>query len=190
MKNKIVLFLLISAFLISLVFIPVVFTQDDDHHGHDALTESQCHNPTEHLVIPAVHQIDGKLSFGEDVQTVSKGACVMVHFINPYGILHDLTIDADESINFEGIHVALKNSTAGLNETNQQIVNIQMPDDDVTLKFYCSVEGHEEAGMIGQLIVGEGSPEASAPGFEFLPLILGLITSVIIGIIVRNKRKA
>ena len=62
-----------------------------------------------------------------------------------------------------------------------------MPDEDVTLKFYCSVDGHEEAGMVGKLVVGDGSPEASAPGFEFLPLILGLMAAFVIGSILRKK---
>lgn len=183
MKNKIVTYILIIAFLISMASVSLVIAQD--HHDHDEITTSQCDTPTEHIVSPSVHEPDGKLSFGGDKQVVTKGACVMVHFINPHDTLHDLTIDEDASISFEGVHLSLKNSTDGLNGTNQNIVNIQMPDADVTLKFYCSVSGHETAGMVGKIVVGEGSPEAAASGFEFFPLILVFIVSIVLV----NKKK-
>ena len=153
-----------------LLITPVITDKTDDHdddHDHDDISESQCENTTEHRVIPSVHLTNGKLSFGANELKVSKGACVMIHFVNPYDTLHDFVIDPISNIDFEGIHLVLENSTNGLNGTNQHIVNIQMPNEDISLEYYCSVIGHKEAGMVGKLIVGNGTPESSVPGFEF-----------------------
>lgn len=37
------------------------------------------------------------------------------------------------------------------------------PDADITLPFHCHVPAHDKAGMVGELIVGEGGAPASAP---------------------------
>ena len=37
------------------------------------------------------------------------------------------------------------------------------PDEDITLEFHCHVPTHEQLGMLGELIVGEGGKEEHAP---------------------------
>ncbi|OLS21759.1 MAG: hypothetical protein HeimC3_33900 [Candidatus Heimdallarchaeota archaeon LC_3] len=185
MKIKTIFIIGILIMSIFLLITPTITGNADDHdddHDHHDITESQCDNSTEHRVIPSVHLTNGELSFGANELKVSKGACVMIHFVNPYDTLHDFVIDPVSNIDFDGIHLVLENSTAGLNGTNQHIVNIQMPDEDISIEYYCSVTGHKEAGMIGKLIVGNGSPETALPGFD-LGIIFSLFFLFIAGFI-------
>ena len=56
------------------------------------------------------------------------------------------------------------------------------PDEDVTLDFHCHVPTHEQLGMLGQLIVGEGGKpparEASPPGTARLFEGIGSVIAV------------
>lgn len=179
MKNKLGLLLFMSVLFFSLAIVTTTIAQDDHHH--DDLSIDQCDNPTLHVVVNTVHYADGSLTFGDDEIRVSKGSCVMLHYINPYDSLHDFVIDPDTDSGFEGIHLALENSTAGIDGTNQHIVSIQMPDMDITLEYYCSVAGHKEVGMFGKLIIGDGSPDGSVPGFDLVVIGIGFISIFLIG---------
>ena len=59
-----------------------------------------------------------------------------------------------------------------------ETINVTTPDLDKTLKFYCSVDGHEPT-MHGNIIIGEGSSEDSGlPGFELFLAFTAMLTLV------------
>ena len=74
------------------------------------------------------------------------GECVNFVFINEDAILHDITIDA--TANFSGLFLEAK-----ANEMDSKI--IRMPNNTMSLEFYCSVPGHRAAGMKGTFIIAE-----------------------------------
>ena len=102
--------------------------------------------------------------------TVSKGACVAVSFYDSDSVDHAFTIDANSANNVTAFNIYI---TQG----QTKVSNFQAPNKDVTIKFYCSVPGHEQNGMYGSLTVGNGSSSKSSPGFEMVPLLFGLFVT-------------
>lgn len=135
----------------------------------------ECTTPTETRVIGVV---SGDLKFNVSSVTMPKATCVEVIFVNSDATEHDLTaLDADGE---EWIHMDVSNTPEdeGTGEGQGQGIGTHYymtPDEDITLEFYCEVEGHKELGMFFELIIGEGSTE-EAPGFTLPLVIVGFLS--------------
>lgn len=98
---------------------------------------------------------------------VASGSCVEVTFENSSTLDHDFTV-VDDTVDPEEelIHM----DTPPGDTTNHFW---RMPERDVSLKYFCEVEGHRESGMEGNFIIGEGS--GGLPGFEAPLAFAGLM---------------
>jgi uncharacterized cupredoxin-like copper-binding protein len=174
MKNNLKFVFLVSLFLIAstttLNSHNIIAQEDHDDHG----AENECHDPTETVMI---NTHEGDLAFDKSEIKVTKGACVMFMFMNTQDQPHDFTIIKEDG--HEWAHLHLDNSvdnSSGQGE-GRRMIHLQMPDEDITLKYVCTVSGHEAAGMKGELVVGEGSPEEDEgllPGFGVYTTIITL----------------
>ena len=148
----------------------------DAHSGADEHTDGDLHTPVEHD--PEVYAyleaapkdslflVDmSQLSFTPGVLEVKAGEVIEIAIQNTEATLHDFTIDkvdADIHISYLGgtgqhehaeaakdadIHFALTEAGSGIVH-----LKIHEPGEYV---FYCSVPGHQAAGMEGTLIVTE-----------------------------------
>ncbi|MHA2366098.1 MAG: plastocyanin/azurin family copper-binding protein [Candidatus Hodarchaeales archaeon] len=160
----------------TIIFFTLPVSVDEDH-GHASQTEDQCSTPSEELTITAIQNEDGSLAYDKQEYKISRGACVEITFKNPYDILHDFSLEEDHEKDFDGFHIAIANKTA-INGTDSTSVHIQFPDSDITYDFWCTVISHREAGMESKLIIGKGT--TTAPGFEFMIVLLGLFITTIV----------
>ena len=103
------------------------------------------------------------LSFTPDVLEVKAGEVVEIAIQNPEATLHDFTIDevdADVHISYlggTGLHGHEEQAKAAdvhfaLTEAGSGIVHLKIHEPGEYV-FYCSVPGHQAAGMEGKLIV-------------------------------------
>lgn len=136
---------------------------------------SHCTDPT---VWIEIYSEPVAFAYDKNELRVPRGVCVQLTFYNPsLTIEHDFTVDADGVEGIKRIHVSILDKNDGNGVDN---FNFTTPDADVTFKFYCTVQGHEAAGMRGKLIVGEGSPEEDSPGFGFYLAITAFIGMVLL----------
>lgn len=168
--------LIFSIFFVVLMFASASTTQASSSGSNSV---DACTDPTQTVEIVADPSNDGSLKYDKTEITLDKNACVKIRFVNKSITTdHDLTVDAGSD--FDGVYLWLKNNTDGVDGGDYVEVNVQTPDADVTLEFYCQVSGHREAGMFGDFIIGEGG---SLPGFSFglaLVSLLGLAAVPII----------
>ena len=160
--------IIVSLFLIAAASFTTtthVAIAQEDHEGHD--DGNECDNPSQQMMIDT-HSTD--VAFDKTELKVDKGACVMFMFKNTQLIEHDFTILRTNGSEWTHLHLA----NSGDNETGPapglRVIHLQMPDEDVTFKFVCTVTGHEALGMRGNLLVGEGSPsdDDGLPGFGLI----------------------
>ena len=111
----------------------------------------------------------------------------MFMFKNTQDVEHDFTILKDGD---EWAHLHLDNSLDNTTGPSPglRVIHLQMPDEDVTFKYVCTVTGHEAAGMKGDLVVGDGSSEDDAPGFGFVSAFAGIIALFALTPILRRKK--
>ncbi len=175
-------FILIGVLLFSVLLLSnSAVVAQDDHHEDDT---EQCTDPTQTVEIVADPDADGSLNYDKTEIILDKNACVKIIFKNKAVITaHDFTTDAVADDGFEGIHVHMENNTDGHEGTDTKEFHLKTPDLDVTYKFYCSVTGHEEAGMYGDMIIGEGS---SLPGFTLSFALIPLFFLALLPIIRRK----
>ena len=106
------------------------------------------------------------LSFTPDVLEVKAGEVVEIAIQNSEATLHDFTIDkvdADVHISYlggTGLHGHEEQAKAAdvhfaLTEAGSGIVHLKIHEPGEYV-FYCSVPGHQSAGMEGKLIVTQG----------------------------------
>ena len=124
-----------------------------------------CETPTEWLNITMMNRkfmVDGAEL---KTVTVGKNACLGMMTENHDNEEHDFTVkDGDDEV----IHMDTP--------ANGSIIHYwQLPDDDLTLEFFCEVEGHADEGMKGEFIIGDGG---GLPGFE-LPLVFVALAAMI-----------
>ena len=162
----------------------------------------ECDTPTASF---AVQSVQGELKFNITELKVPKNTCIKMTFFNPSDVEHDFTIEYNDE---EWIHMdaIFADDDEGLNSTsgtyyfgypeNKTTMEEQgkgvathfymTPNEDITLTAFCEVEGHQDAGMEFDFVVGDGSPAAS-PGFE-LPIFLFSI--FIVGVVSTLYRKS
>lgn len=157
---------------------------EDHHDEHEGANE--CHDPTETLMI---NTHDSDTAFDKTELEATKGACVMFMFMNTQVNEHDFTIIRSNGTEWTHLHLdnALDNSTGPAPGT--RMIHLQMPDEDITFNFECTVQGHADLGMKGKLVVGEGSPsdDSFLPGFGFYSVFLGLFTLMIAVPMIRRR---
>lgn len=131
----------------------------EDHAGTEG-----CETPTQFISITADPDADGSILFDKTELTVDKDTCVELTFYNKSpAVEHDFTVDANAEIGIAEIYVLIMNNTDGHEGADFKKVTFQTPDVDETVEFYCSVAGHLELGMFGDLVIGGGD---GIPGFE------------------------
>ncbi|MFW9929960.1 MAG: plastocyanin/azurin family copper-binding protein, partial [Candidatus Thorarchaeota archaeon] len=152
---------------------------------------AECANPTEVIGIEAGTQAEpDKVAFNTTELHASKNTCVQLRYKNwSSTTIHDFVIEEHEDSGFEGMDFDVDNNTVEFGYgPGWNAYNFTTPNKDVTLTFFCEQPGHQDLGMEGKLIVGEGSP-ASSPGFE-LPIFLASFVVVATVITTIRKRKA
>lgn len=90
--------------------------------------------------------IDGAINPDLHVQP---GQVVQVNLVNADGAQHDW---AAPELN------AMTDIVTGKGASSSTVFRV---DTDGTFEYYCTLPGHKAAGMVGNIIVGEGSPEAA-----------------------------
>lgn len=174
------LFIMAAATFTTTVHVAVA----QDEHDQHGVTE--CDTPTQTIDISTVDGTD--LKFDKTELKATKGACVMIRFFNVKAFEHDFTLEKEDGTQWTHLHLdnSLDNETGPAQ--GMRMVHLQMPDEDKTFEFYCSVNGHKAAGMKGNFVVGEGSPsEDDSPAFGLITAFAGLIALMAIAPILRRK---
>ena len=179
---KILLFT--GVFLVSMSFVstPTVV------HAAD---RPQCTSPTAFVDIGAAASGDDQdVSFNVTKLEVPKNTCVGIRMRNSAPTqVHDIVVEPNDGDGFTGVDMDVDNSTAtypvGLGPGVNQF-NVTTPDKDVTYEFFCEQPGHKDAGMVGDFIVGKGSP--AAPGFELPVVLVSLVFVTIVATTWKRKR--
>lgn len=150
---------------------------EEEAGDHEAL--DHCDNPTTEVTITGGS--GDQIIYDKNEYKVPKATCVELIFINLSPTEHDVSIDEHHG-EFEEVHIHLANNTDGHDADGVKSMHILTPDEDTEFNIYCSVVGHQAAGMEAVLIVGEGNPEDESflPGFEFLGLFLAMSSLVMI----------
>ena len=139
-----------------------------DHH-HDEDTEA-CEVPNEFLTVTGYTSPDGHF-FDKEEYHVNKGVCLGITFENQSPLEHDMNIDEVQGDNgIEAVHIHLMSDQAGPKMDGKDSFNVTIPDFDTEFDIFCTVPGHQDAGMQAKLIVGAGAPdeENKLPGFGFI----------------------
>lgn len=147
-----------------------------------ATTGNQCSTPTQKVTISTVDN-GATLGFNPNSINVNKGACVAVTLVNPSNHTHDFDIAASENAGMTTVHVPFP--TDGSNVTT----NVQFPNKDMKVIFYCDISGHRAAGMVGTFIVGTGKSGGFLPGFELPMTIIAFLSMVAVVPLVRKYKK-
>ncbi len=163
-------------FIISFLALVMVFTSTQSVVV-TAATEgpNDCDDPTQFVTIKADKV---KIAFDLKEIKVDKDTCVQLTFVNlSPATPHDFSVDADADSGFPEVYVYIENNVGGINGTDTKTINFKTPNVDVTLEYYCSITGHRDGGMYGDLIIGNGT---EAPGFEisFAILALGALVAI------------
>ena len=85
---------------------------------------------------------------------VAEGAIVQINLVNGDGATHDISVPD------------FKASSNQLNTKGASTTIVFKADKKGEFKYICSLPGHVQAGMIGQILVGEGAAKAKALGAE------------------------
>lgn len=162
--------ILIISLLSVLIFGTAISSAQEDHEMHTGTME--CTTPDRMIMITTA---DTGFSFNTTTLNAVKGECLMIMFKNLQTSEHDFVINYANGTEWFGLHVMSNTEVTGDLPAGVKMAHLQIPDEDVTLDFYCSVgDGlHQNSGMEGEFVIGDGSPsEDGIPGF-------GLITSFV-----------
>jgi uncharacterized cupredoxin-like copper-binding protein len=186
LKRKIETLFLLTLFIIGYAMVNTTHKVAAHEHEEHEGAANECHDPTETLMISTAAS---GLVFDKTELKATKGACIMVMFMNTQDVPHDFTMNRANGSEWTHLHLdnSLDNNTG---TPGQNMVHLQMPDEDLTLDFWCSVNGHRGAGMEGKFVIGEGSPEDDEgflPGFGVLTALMGLFTLLIAIPKLRNR---
>lgn len=176
--------LLIILLILSLAIVAPTVAQDQDH---DSATIEECTTPTESVTIKA--EATGA-AFNTTQIKASKGACLKLTFINAAtSDQHDFTLERANGSTW--VHMHLMNSSMDPfgDGPGKGISYLQMPNEDLTLSYFCSVTGHQAAGMEGTLIIGKGSSSGFLPGFDMLTTFLAISFLLITIPVFQRRRK-
>ncbi len=160
--------LLLSGLLFALLLFGTSNVIGAGEHHHEADTEP-CDTPTEFLTVVGYTSPEGHF-FDKEEYHVSKGVCLGITFENQSPLEHDMNIDEVQGDNgIEQIHIHLMSNKAGPKMNGIDSLNVTTPNVDTEFDIYCTVPGHQDAGMHAKLIIGAGSPdEDKLPGFGFI----------------------
>ncbi|OLS28833.1 MAG: hypothetical protein HeimC2_04340 [Candidatus Heimdallarchaeota archaeon LC_2] len=151
------------------IFFGLMLTVVPTTHAQAPTPGSECSNATEFVTITS----GPGLKFDKSSISVTKDTCVQITLVNADTMLHDFAIDDVSGDN--GINQVYVAADIGVTAS----FNVTTPNTDVTFQFYCWQPGHKAAGMVGDFIVGEGSPESDSPAFGFW-ITLGAFLSIAI----------
>lgn len=127
--------------------------------GHEIVADS-CREPRSSQTVEIKGGVEfaraGEV-FGFEPRAIRVGKCerVTVVFENTDKVRHALMLP--------GLNPMFISEFAGPGKRTETFVT---PDEDVTLEFHCHVETHEEMGMLGRVIVGNGGRPAAAHAHE------------------------
>lgn len=177
--RKIAFFLMVTAFLLSNY--GTTYTLSLSYAGYTTNTPTQCSSPTTTLTIGV---ISGQLAYNVTSLDAPANSCVKVVFQdNDPSIAHSFTINADSSNKIVQFNIYDQPSSTGTS-------NFMTPNANITLTYFCAVPSHYDAGMHGTLKIGSGSSSTGgkkSPGFEMLPVFMGLFAMVAIATIIKKK---
>ncbi len=155
--------------------------QSDVQADYTISTADQCSNAKDSLGIAILKNY----KLNNTQIEMSSNTCINVTVLNVDTIVHTITINADSSkgVSYFNIYV-----------TPGSIVsrNFQSPDRSIQIKYYCSVPGHDSAGVNGLLIIGQQSSTAinQNDAIATLILLIFLVTMGIAALIVFIKGKS
>lgn len=140
-------------------------------------TANQCATPT---VTKTVGVVIGQDAYNITKLSVPEGACVEIIFqdLDP-SLAHSFTINADPTNSIALFNIYVDAGATGMS-------NFQAPNASITITYYCAVPGHYDSGMEGSMTVGS-SKGGSSPGFELIPVFMGLFTVAAIATIYKKK---
>lgn len=151
------------------MFLGLMLTFIPTHAQAVPVAGTECSNATEFVTIKAIPTT----KYDTSKIIVSKDTCVSITLINEDAVTHDFAIDGVSGEN--GIQEVYILTEFGGATTGS--FNVTTPNTDVTFEFYCWQSGHKASGMVGDFVVGEGSPESDSPGFG-LWMALGAFLSL------------
>ena len=161
MKKILSITLLAIFFGLMLTVVPTTHAQTPPTAG------TECSNATEFVTITSGPGI----KFDKTSISVAKDTCVQITLVNADTMVHDFTIDGvGGDTGIEQVYIL---TDIGVTAS----FNVTTPNTDVTFEFYCWQPGHKAAGMVGDFVVGEGSPESDSPAFGIW-ITLGAFLSV------------
>ncbi len=151
------------------------------HGGEGGDIHEQCAQPRgeplEITVRGGVAHAEAGEVFGFDVETIRARPCqqVIVTFVNEDDVRHAFMV--------ENLSPMFMIELRGRGERTMSFVT---PDEHVTLALHCHVRGHDRAGMLGEVIVGEGGSvtganAASAPWTHTAWMALAFFGSFTVG---------
>lgn len=105
------------------------------------------------------------------------GDTLQVEVVNRGAARHNLIFCGDETVGRECRDVWGGSRILGENETDSFTVQVQRPG---TYEFYCSLPGHREGGMGGQMFVAGEAPEKSLPLSALLPLAAAALAALLL----------
>lgn len=171
-------FFIVSAFLLSILStssaLGFTIIADDQ-----TVTPSQCTTPTKTLYVGV---IIGSMAFNVTSLNAPKNSCVEIVFHNADpSMVHTFTINEDTANNITLFNIY----SAG---TESHSLNFLTPNADMSITYYCAVPGHYASGMKGTLKIGtDSSGSGSAPGFEVIPVFIGLFAMATLAVIIKKK---
>jgi len=141
-----------------------------------AVTADQCDSPTQTVTIKTAQTSDGGLAFSPNSINIDKGACVKVQLQNPLGEDHDFDVRKAENNGLvEDVHAEFPLDPTWTNVST----NIQFPNQDAEILWFCQITGHRAAGMEGTFVVGAGTSNKT-PGFGIFAASAALFAAVAI----------
>ena len=162
--------LLLSGLLFALLLFGTSNVIGSGDHHHEPDDSEVCDNPTQSLKVVGYTSPDGHF-FDKKEYHVAKGVCLGITFENQSPLEHDMNIDEVQGENgIEQIHIHLMSNQAGPNLDGIDSLNVTMPNVDTEFDIYCTIPGHQDAGMQAKLIVGAGTPDENnkLPGYGFI----------------------
>ena len=120
---------------------------------------------------------DDQIQFNTTTLVAPKDACVaiVIRNLSP-DVVHDLVIEEVTGANgINHLDMDVDNATANIGwGPGLNVFFIHTPNVDAQFTYFCEQPGHRAQGMEGTLYVGAGP---SSPGFDFVPLLVGILAA-------------